>query len=222
MSGSVLAFSVPTEEQGVSADLWWCCVLTGGSRAELSPAEDGSVSPGGGSHGVIGTQSGQSPLRDVRCLLRVSRGLAWFFCTCRLETGFAICLRHGETSRSRITSPNILEGSFSFPRCSSREKPNHMQSDIAAPHPVKETSLHVHSCHRAPQQCAAGVCKKRWMLGSGGWWHSSLVQLCVGGLEGALSGFTLGPAGRMKSCPMQGPFLSICYKSVLFTGCIWE
>lgn len=43
-----------------------------------------------------------------------------------------------------------------------------MQSNVAARRSVKETSLHVHSCHRAPQQCAAGVRKKRWMLGSGG------------------------------------------------------
>lgn len=48
------------------------------------------------------------------------------------------------------------------------EKPNHTQSDVTPPHPVKETSLHVPSCHRAPQQCAGAVYKRRWMQGSGG------------------------------------------------------
>lgn len=106
---------------------------------------------------------------------------------------------------------------------SSREKPSHMQSDVTPPHPEKESSLHVPSCCRALQQCAGGVCKKRWMQGSGmGGFSSGLVQLCVGSLDGALSSFVLRPADRMKSCPMQGPFLSICYKSVLFTGWIWE
>lgn len=50
---------------------------------------------------------------------------------------------------------------------SSREKPSHLQSYTTPPDPVKETSLHVPSCHRAPQQSAGGVCKKRWMWGSG-------------------------------------------------------
>lgn len=117
-----------------------------------------------------------------------------------------------------LPSPKVLEGSFRFPRRSSREKPSHTQSGVTPPHPVKETSLPVHSCHRAPQQCAGAVCKKRWIQGSGGGWYSCLVWLCVGSLEGALSGRMLRPAGRIKSRPMQGPFLSICYKSVLFTA----
>lgn len=77
MSGSVLAFSVPTAEYGVSADLWMMPCMKWrqqhGQAAELSSTEDGSVSPGGGTPRVIGTHrpSGQSPLRDVRCLLSV-------------------------------------------------------------------------------------------------------------------------------------------------------
>lgn len=36
--------------------------------------------------------------------------------------------------------------------------------------------------------------------------------LCVVSLEGALSSFILRPASRMRISPIQGPFLSICYK----------
>lgn len=59
---------------------------------------------------------------------------------------------------------------------SSREKPSHMQSDVTPPHPEKESSLHVPSCCRALQQCAGGVCKKRWMQGSG--MGGALLALC--------------------------------------------
>lgn len=98
------------------------------------------------------------------------------------------------------------------PLRSSREKPSRVLSCLTPPRCVKETSLHVRSCHRALLQCGGGVCKKRRMRGSAGGDYSRLVQLCVVSLEGALSGFLLRPAGRLKSSPTQGPFMSICYK----------
>lgn len=218
-----LHFLFPQKSRGWVLVSRWCVVLTGGSSMsqQLSWAPLRMAALGEQAQGHWHT-TGQSLLRDVRCLLSVWRVLPWFFCTCRLESGFAICLKHGEISRSRITQSKHFGRLFRFPQRSSMEKPNHTQSDVTPPHPVKETSLHVPSCHRAPQQCAGAVYKRRWMQGSGGGWYSSPVQLCVGSLERTLSSFMLRPAGRMKSCPMQGPFLSICYKSVLLTGCIWE
>lgn len=98
------------------------------------------------------------------------------------------------------------------PLCSLREKPSRIWSCLTPPRYVKETSLHVRSCHRALLQCGGGFCRKRWMRASAGGDYSCLVQLCVDSLEGALSGFLLRPAGRLKSSPTQGPFMSICYK----------
>lgn len=96
----------------------WCLVLTWGSSMskQLSWARlRMAVWVPGEAQGYWHTQSGQTPLRDLRCLLSVWRVLAWFFCTCRLETGFAICLRHGETSRSRITQSKHFGRLFKFP-----------------------------------------------------------------------------------------------------------
>lgn len=98
------------------------------------------------------------------------------------------------------------------PSHSSREKPSCMWSHLTPPHCMKETSLHIRSCCRALLQHGGVVRKKRWMWVSVGGGYSCLVQLCVVSLEGALSGFLLRPAGRLKSSPMQGTFLSICYK----------
>lgn len=54
------------------------------------------------------------------------------------------------------------------PLRSSREKPSRVLSCLTPPRRVKETSLHVRSCHGALLQCGGGVCKKRCMRGSAG------------------------------------------------------
>lgn len=213
----MLAFSVPTEESGVSR---WCLVLTGGSsmsrQLSWAPLRMAARALREHAQGHWHTQG-----RVHSCLLSVWRVLPWFFCTCRLERGFAICLRHGETSRSRITQSKRFGRLFIwFPQRSSMEQPSHMQSDVTPPHPVKENSLHVPSCHGAPQQCAGAVYKRRWMQGSGGGWYSSPVQLCVGSLEGTLSSFMLRPAAEWKAAPCRDLFCpsatSLCPSLAVF------
>lgn len=147
--------------------------------AALSTAEDGSVSHGGGTHRVIGTHS-QSGQRVHSGLLDVCWVSEEFWLDAFAPADWKLVLPSAwgmeRPPGAGLPSPNVLEGSFGFPWCSSRKKPSLMQSDVTPPQPVKETSLHVHSCHRALQQCAGGVCKKRWMQGSVG--GGGILALC--------------------------------------------
>lgn len=193
--------------------------------AALSTAEDGSVSHEGGTHRVIGTHS-QSGQRVHSGLLDVCWVSEEFWLDAFAPADWKLVLPSAwgmeRPPGAGLPSPNVLEGSFGFPWCSSRKKPSLMQSDVTPPQPVKETSLHVHSCHRALQQCAGGVCKKRWMQGSvGGRVFWPCAALCCQ-LGRSTERLRAEASGQNEKLPHAGTFyvhlLQVCALHWLYLG----
>lgn len=120
-----------------------------------------------------------------------------------------------------LPSPNIWEGSFSFPlvQFKGEAKSHAARDNTSSP---REGNLPACSqLPQAPQQCAGGVCKKRWKPGSGGMAFQPCAALCWR-LGRSTERLRAEASGQNEKPPHAGPFsvhlLQVCALHRLYLG----